>query len=96
MTRFATRRGKKPMPPPKLRGKKPMTPPPKIRGKNLYPLVKTLEDVLQKNPYSVLQFSSQSSTQKIWYSVLRTDFRWYSVLRDPPPDTLLETYSSPE
>ena len=49
-----------------------------------------------KNPYSVLQFSSQSSTQKIWYSVLRTDFRWYSVLRDPPPDTLLETYSSPE
>ena len=26
----------------------------------------------------------------------RTDFRWYSVLRDPPPDTLLETYSSPE
>ena len=32
MTRFATRRGKKPMTPPKLRGKKTMTPP-KLRGK---------------------------------------------------------------
>ena len=58
-------------------------PPPPYFGP--YSVLQTLKDVLQKNSYSVLHVLHP----KIWYSVLRTDFRRYSVIRDPPRHPLL-------
>ena len=56
-------------------------PPPPYFGP--YSFLQTLKDVLQK-----FLFCPPYPPPKIWYSVLRTDFWRYSVLRDPP-DTLI-------